>query len=478
MKLSSIAVFLPLLLVASCGGGGGGASGSDTSSSDAARTSAGHWNHVSVDASGVDHSASGGKEQLGPTKASRAMAIVHIAMFDAANATAGLRYTPYLLNEPAPGASVDAAIAQAAHDTLVAIFPSQRGTFDAQYATDISSIADGDAKQQGLAVGAKAAALILADRANDGSDASTQSTPYTFSNEPGKWRVDPINPGQTPLGQNWGKVRPFVLASAAQFRAPAPPDIGSTEYAEAYAEVFRLGGDGITTPTERTEDETDIGTYWAYDGTPTLCAPPRLYNQITMKIAADRGLTDNVDLTRLLALVNVAMADAGIASWDSKFAYNYWRPITGIRESDSGTGPTGKGDGNSLTLGDPTWTPLGAPASNLSANNFTPPFPSYVSGHATFGGALFQVLRDFFGTDQISFTFVSDELNGATVDHEGNVRPLKPRSYSSLSQAEEENGQSRIYLGIHWSFDKTEGIKMGNRVADYVFNNAFQPAGQ
>lgn len=474
MRVSSIGYLLCVGLLTACGGGSGSGDSSGNSSL-ASRTMAGHWNHVSIDASGFDHSAAGAKENLGPTKASRAMAIVHIAMFDGANAASGQKYHPYLLQDSAPGASVEAAIAQAAHDTLVALFPSQRSTFDQQYATDIAGLADGDAKQQGLALGAKAAALILADRAHDGSDAKTQSAAYTFSDEPGKWRSDPINPGQTPLGASWSKVRPFVMASSSQFRAAPPPALDTAAYAEAFAEVYRIGGDGITTPTERTADQTDAGLFWAYDGTPTLCAPPRLYNQLTMHIAGERGVTDNLELTRLLAIVNTAMADAGIASWDTKFVYNYWRPIAGIRESDPGTGPTGKGDGNAQTFGDPSWTPLGAPASNLVKNNFTPPFPAYVSGHATFGGALFQSLRNYFGTDAISFTFVSDELNGVTTDNEGNVRPLKPRSFSSLSEAEEENGQSRIYLGIHWSFDKTEGIKMGNQVADWVYSHAFQP---
>jgi hypothetical protein len=268
---------------------------------------------------------------------------------------------------------------------------------------------------------------------------------------------------------------PFVLASAAQFRAPGPPPLDSAEYALAYDEVQRLGGDGVTTPTERTEEQTFVGTFWAYDGTPSLCAPPRLYNQIAVRIADQMG-SGVVETARLLALVNVALGDAGIACWESKYFYRLWRPVTGIRESDPGTGPTGAGDGNAETIGDPLFTPLGAPASNLLGPNFTPPFPAYPSGHATFGGALFETLRRFYGTDDIPFTFVSDEWNGETLDNEGNVRPLRPRSFAALSEAEEENGQSRIYLGIHWSFDKTEGIAQGRAVAGYVVDHIFLPA--
>jgi hypothetical protein len=246
------------------------------------------------------------------------------------------------------------------------------------------------------------------------------------------------------------------------------------EYTLSYNEVQRVGGDGVTTPTLRTPSQTFIGAFWAYDGTPSLCAPPRLYNQIAVRIADQKRLR-TIELARLLALVNVAMAETGISVWESKYYYDFWRPITGIQESDPGTGPTGAGDGNPGTLGDATFSPLGAPASNLTGPNFTPPFPAYPSGHAGFGGALFQTLRRFFGTDRIPFIFVSDEFNGATRDNNGNVRPFMPRSFSSLSQAEEENGQSRIYLGIHWSFDKTQGIAQGRNVANYVFDHAFTP---
>ncbi|MCO6430999.1 MAG: phosphatase PAP2 family protein [Deltaproteobacteria bacterium] len=431
------------------------------------RTMAGHWNHVAINASGFDHTALGTKEQLGPVRSARAMAIVHIAIFDAVNAATGQRYEPYLLNETRPGASVDAAIAYASYETLSKLYPSQASDFAKELLTDLAGIPNDQAKEDGIHLGKEAARLILADRANDGSDALSQDEPYEFREGPGFWSIDPINPDQTPLGANWYKVRPFIIPSASVVRSKPFPALTSDEYAEAYAEVLRLGGDGKTTPTERTQDQTEAGIFWAYDGTPSLCAPPKLFNQIAMHIANQEGLTDVVELTRMLALVNVSMADAGLASWETKYHYNIWRPITAIRQ--------GHLDNNPNTPRIENWTPLGAPASNLSGPNFTPPFPAYVSGHATFGGAVFQTLRNILGTDNISFTFVSDEMNGITPGNDGVVRPKKPRSFKTLSQAEEENGQSRIYLGIHWSFDKTEGIKMGRTVANYILLNRFRP---
>lgn len=441
-----------------------------------------YWNEIAINASGLDHTpAAPGEnrifgEQLGPGRSSRAMAIVHIAIFETVNAIAG-NYRSYVNLSPAPsGTSMDAAIAQAAHDTLIVLYPSQTVSFDKVLAEDFGQIPDGHAKADGIDLGHRAAAAILALRANDGSQHSEPRIGVDFvaSGDPGKWRQDPISKIPLALGAHWGEVRPFVLTSPAQFRVPPPPALNSPEYASAFNEVKRLGGDDVVTPSERSEDQTIAGIYWAYDGTPSLCAPPRLYNQIAVHLA-DQRRSNVVELARLLALVNVAMADTGVAVWESKYFYQYWRPVTGVREADAGTGPTSAGDVNPATVGDPTFTPLGAPASNLNGPNFTPPFPAYPSGHAGFGGALFQTLRNFYGTDAISFTFVSDEFNGVTQDSDGQVRPLIRRSFSSLSEAEEENGQSRIYLGIHWAFDKTEGIAQGRRIADYVFRNAFMP---
>jgi hypothetical protein len=468
-----VAALVAAWLFAGCGGGFSGP----------ALEALRHWNGVAIDTSGLDHTpvAAGESrvfgEQLGPGRAAKAMAVVHIAIFEAVNAIAG-GYESYVGLAPAPsGTSMPAAIAQAAHDTLAALYPSHGGRLDDELDDFLSRILDGPPKEEGIELGAAAAAGILAMRSGDGSRHAEPlyGIDYVAGDEPGVWRQDPVSVHPLALGARWAEVSPFVLLSVSQFRAPAPPPMDGPEYASAYDEAQRLGGDGVTTPTERTEEQTFVGIFWAYDGTPSLCAPPRLYNQITTHIADQMG-SNAVETARLLALVNVAMADAGIAVWESKYFYRFWRPVTGIRESDPGTGPTGLGDGNPATVGDPGFTPLGAPATNTLGPNFTPPFPAYPSGHAGFGGALFETLRRFYGTDDIPFTFVSDEWNGVTLDPEGNPRPLRPRSFATLSEAEEENGQSRIYLGIHWAFDKTEGIAQGRAVAGYVFDNVFRPA--
>jgi hypothetical protein len=442
------------------------------------------WNSIAIDASGLDHTPSQPGEDrvfgeaVGPGRASRAIAIVHIAMFDALTSIHGgyRSYTGIGRNGNPELISSTAAVAQAAHDTLIAMFPSQQGIFARELEQSMREIPEDSARKDGRKVGAIAALKILEARAHDGSEypEPTMGDGFIPSDEPGKWRADPVSGGTLAMGAKWGLVKPFVLASSKQFRVPPPPALDSEEYAAAYEEVRRLGGDGVTTPTERSDEQTFIGIYWAYDGTPSLCAPPRLYNQIAKTIAQQMG-SDGLQTARLLALVNVAIAEAGIAVWESKFHYQFWRPVTGIRESDPGTGPTSAGDGNSATVGDPKFIPLGAPASNLNGPNFTPPFPAYPSGHAGFGGALFQILRRFYGTDDIKFTFVSDEYNGTTLDNLGVARQLHPRTFTSLSQAEEENGQSRIYLGIHWSFDKSEGITQGQQIADYVFDRLYRP---
>lgn len=434
------------------------------------------WNQRLLDAQVVDHTPGAGvpgaglRRNGGPTRAARAMAIVHAAMYDAVNAIEGT-HTPYVYTTAAPaGTSAEAAIIQAARDTLVALYPEQTASFDAALTTDLALLPNDQAKTDGIALGQATAAAVLAARVNDGDNSPSG---YIPSDQPGHWRSDPLNPGQTPYADYYGIVRPFVIANPADYAAPPLPPMTSAEYTASFNEVKAYGAKNSTV---RTEDQKQIGIYWGYDGAPGLGVPPRLYNQVARTLAEQQGNTQSQN-ARMFAMVNIAMIDGGIASWKAKYDYDFWRPVTGIREADPGTGPTGLGDGNDDTIGDVNWEPLGAPASNpqLSGNpqnppiNFTPPFPAYTSGHATFGAAMFRTLRNFYGRDDIAFTFVSDELNGITRDQDGSIRPRAPRSFTSFSQASYENAQSRIYLGIHWSFDRDEGIRQGNRIADAVY---------
>jgi hypothetical protein len=385
------------------------------------------------------------------------------AEFDAYNSIVPA-YTPYLTSVPgARGASIDAAVAQAGRDVLVSLYPKQQAEFDSALTTTLARVPDGFAERNGIRVGKIVAAALLAERQGDGSEVDV---PYSEHPGVGHWRPDPLHPDQKALTPGWGKVEPFALTRNDQFLAPPPPALTSIQYALAYAEVKSLGGDGVTTPTIRTPEQTQIGIFWGYDGSPGIGTPPRLYNQIARTIAEqmDNPVGENA---RLFALVNLAMADAGIESWRSKYDADFWRPVAGIR--------AGANDGNPFTRGDPNWAPLGAPASNNSGTNFTPPFPAYTSGHATFGAALFRTLARFYGRNNIAFTIGSDEFNGITLDQDGSVRPVVFRSYRSFSQAAQENALSRIYLGIHWRFDATEGIRQGNAIADYVFTHTLRP---
>jgi membrane-associated phospholipid phosphatase len=282
---------------------------------------------------------------------------------------------------------------------------------------------------------------MLAWRADDGSNADPV---YKVGTQPGQWRPTPPD-YSIAWGPAWGQVTPFAVPSASAFQPPPPPALNSPEYTSAYNEVMSVGAANSTT---RTADQTQVANFWAYDA--SVYGPPVvLYNEITQTIALQQhnSLEQNA---RLFALVDMALADAGISAWDAKYTYSFWRPVTAIQQGNS--------DGNPNTVGDPSWQPLGAPGDGIRPN-FTPPFPAYISGHATFGGALFQTLTDFYGTDNVSFSLTSDELPGVV------------RHYTSFSQAAQENGQSRIYLGLHWQFDKTNGIAVGDAIGNYVFQH-------
>jgi hypothetical protein len=437
------------------------------------------WNEIALDTSAIDHTPDPADpsrfgEQFGPPRSARAMAIIHIAMFDAVNAISK-RFVSYSGIPFVSGdVSLDRAIAQAAHDTLVALYPGQQARLDSIFSIDISNISGSPASvAAGAALGTHAAQAILALRQNDGSElpeptvmascSPGDNSCFLANKAPGKWQIDPISGLTVALGGNWPKVKPFVMTSADQFRPPPPPSLTSDAYKQAFKDVYRLGGDPAHgTNTSRTERQTFIAKFWSYDGTPAICAPPREYNMVTRTIAPQQKMLGVPDIARLFALVNVSLADAGIAAWDAKYFYQFWRPVTGIRNA-------------ALPLqADPTYYPLGAQDTNTAGPNFTPPFPSYTSGHATFGGALFEILRQFW-PDDTPFTFISDEWNGKNKDVDGMIRPLIPESFKSFSEAERENAESRIYMGIHWQFDADQGIILGTHVGDYVFQNAFRP---
>jgi hypothetical protein len=432
------------------------------------------WNEVLLKANAVDHS--GNSEQVGPVLTARAFAMVSTAMHDAYNSIHAIGTAGYHKARWTYGANSDAAVAQAAHDVLAALFPSQKGIFASELQETLARIPNGHGESAGRKIGAEVARKILAARANDPLDQFNDPS-YVGKSVPGFHNVDPLHPYQGFYGSGAAKLKPFVIDDVRQFGGRVLDDgtaagrlafLSSPEYTAAFQRVKDLGGDGVTTPTLRSEEQTVIGIYWGYDGRPGLGTPPRLYNQIVREIALQEGNSEGEN-ARLFALVNLAMADAGLASWGTKYEQNFWRPVLGVRGGDA--------DGNPQTNGDANWNPLGAPASNpeVPSSHFTPPFPAYTSGHATFGAAMFETLEKFYGRDDIGFSFVSDEFNGITRDSQGNVRPRIERHFTSFTQAKIENAESRIYLGIHWDFDASEGIKTGDAVAQAVYAKALRP---
>jgi membrane-associated phospholipid phosphatase len=369
-----------------------------------------------------------------PLLAARDLAIMQVAVYDSVNAIDG-SFTPYFAHVHAsPGASLAAAAAQAAHDTLTALFPAQVSTFDTTLATDLVGIPPGQAGQ-GSAVGHDVAGQILNSRSSDGSSAVV---PYTPGTNPGDWQPTP--PAFLPaLSPQWALVTPFAMTSGSQFRPPPPPALTSTAYATAFNEVKSLGRIDSTT---RTADQTQIALFWK-DAAGTAYAFGH-WNEIAEGVSVDQGL-GIVDDARLFALLNIATADALIACWDAKYTYNFWRPITAIQfAGDSAINPA--------TTSDPTWTPL----------IVTPNFPSYMSAHSTVSGAAAAVLTALFGPDY-SFTAGSDGLPGVT------------RSFTSFTAAAEEAGQSRIYGGIHYQFDNQAGLATGGALAQFVFQGFLGP---
>jgi hypothetical protein len=389
-----------------------------------------------------------------PLHESRLYAAMHVAIHDALNAI-NRRSRPYAFKtEAKPGASPDAAVATAARDVLVPLLQQLPAPFsdcvaangavatvDAAYAAALGAIPDGRAKRQGVALGQAAAAAILVRRAGDGSDTPLFDTAYPQGTQPGEYR---FTPGfDFAFAPGWADVTPFVLHDSAQFRPGPPYAVTAKRYTADFNEVKRLGGDDITTPSARTAEQTEIALFWVESA-------PLQWNRIARTVSADTGL-DRWQNARLFGLLNMALADGYIGSFDTKYhGYNYWRPITAIQTADT--------DGNPNTSADPTWTPL----------VLTPPIPDYDSAHSVEGGAAAQVLTRFFGTDRIGFTTCSLTLPaGSTCD---DASPIV-RSYTNFSQAREENGVSRILVGFHFRKAVDEGIdhgrQIGNRAVDY-----------
>jgi hypothetical protein len=435
------------------------------------------WNANAIEVNRISYSGNVVNDEIGPTRSSRALAIEHVAMFDAWNSI-HRQYTPYYVMAPrANGASDEAAVAQAAHDTLLAMYPSQQAFIDNALATSLALVPDNPTKTRGIEVGKFVAQAILAKRADDGSQIPGVYTPDGL---PGHHMADPLNPDQGFLTPAWGNVKPFGIPNVAAVPTPTVPAMTSQEYTDAFNQVKALGSD-LGQNTVRTTDETEIGLFWGYDVARGLGDPPRLYNQIARVIAEQEGNSVGEN-ARMFALMNIAMADAGIQCWGVKYRDIFWRPIVAIRRASE--------DGNPDTIADPNWAPLGAPRSNplpTESVNFTPPFPAYTSGHATFGGAAFKIMADFYGTDDINykipFDFISDEMNGVTRDIHAQIpdlvmnyiRDMKSRHYTSFSQAAAENASSRIFLGIHYRFDAIQGVCAGDRIADIDFDCLLRP---
>jgi hypothetical protein len=431
------------------------------------------WNKVSLDAAKQDFSTDAptaklDPEQPGPTRTSRALAIIHLAMYDAyAGVKIGKTYLTYCATEKPHSSDLrvaQIAVATAATRTLGALFSRQKATFLKLHQEFVSMLnADAASVEAGLVWGETVASRMLASRKQDGSDASDAYIPSPL---PGKHRPDPLNPTQGFLGPKWGEVTPFGIEDLIQ-KVPGtpPPTLHSHAYATDYNKVLALGG---SQGSKRTPCETTVGLYWAYDGARNLGVPPRLYNQVVRAIAEKAGSTEEQN-AKLFAMVNVAMADAGIQTWYEKYRYNVWRPVLGIREADKGWGPTGLGDGNCETKGDPYWLPLGAPRTNQpDATSVTPNFPAYPSGHATFGTTALRITQLFLNLSNcFKFEFVSDELDGVSVGEDGAIR-ARYKAEMSIAQAIEENVLSRVYLGVHWEFDGREGERNGNKIAELI----------
>ena len=384
----------------------------------------------------------------------RMYAMMHIAIHDALNAI-DRRSTPYAFNEDVHGpTSTRAAVAAAARDVLVSVIGQLQESptcvadgiaqVEADYEAALAAIRPGPAKQRGVRVGQAAAAAIIALREADGSEQPIADFAYPQGTAPGEWRFTPDVPFA--FAALWGQVTPFALTSGSHFR-PGPPDsVTSKRYTADFNEIKALGGDDITTPSARTPDQTEIGLFW-------IESSPLAWNRIARALSARKHF-DLWENARLFGLLNMAMADGYIGSWETKYHYKFWRPVTAIRLADT--------DGNPNTEADPLWTPL----------QLTYPMPDYDSGHAVQGGVAAEVLQRVLGTDDIRFKNCSYTLPAGQTC--ADPSPTL-RSYRSFSEAANENAVSRILIGIHFRRAVEVGIEHGRKIAARTVTHFMRP---
>jgi PAP2 superfamily len=377
-----------------------------------------------------------------PPVAVLSFAMVQGAVYDAVNAID--RHHRAYLAQPAAARSdsKDAAAATAAFRVLVALFPAQQSTLQPLYDSSLAAVEDRPrgAKAGGIATGEAAAQGMLSARADDG-----RFGPFTpmIGTTPGAWRPTP--PGFALDPAPWvGNVRPFLVGDVDTLRSHGPNALTSRAYARDFNEIKSVGSLHSTT---RTPDETDAAIFWQDH----LFG---LWNRVFRGLAAQQRL-DIADSARLFAIENLAAADAAIGCWRDKYRWNFWRPITAIREAAS--------DGNPATVADPTWTPLFDPSTPVAAPPalVTPPFPDHPSGHNCAAGAIVRTLQGFFGTDKIAFSATSNK--SATT-----------RTFRRFSDALEENINARVWAGIHFRTADVQGVELGEKVARYLHRHYFQ----
>jgi len=362
-----------------------------------------------------------------PYVAPRSFAMVHGAVYDAVNAIAGTPYEPYLIAPPARrGDSTEAAVAAASYRVLLSLFPAQAASLDQMYASALAVIPDGRAKSGGIAAGTRAASAMIAARAHDGAFADVS---WNVSTVPGQWRPTP--PTLAADGAWVGGVKPFAIRRGDQFRTSGPPALTSKAYARDLNEITAIGG---VTSTVRTADQTSAAIWW-HDR--------RLTEWEIKRQVADRQGLSTLQAARFFALAEIANADSLIACFNEKKFWNFWRPVTAVREAAA--------DGNPRTSPDPSWMPL----------LVTPPFPDYTSGHTCSTSTIMATMRAFFGRDDIPFSAYSADA-GTT------------RSFPSFSAALNEVIEARIWGGVHYRSADVQGARIGTGVAEYVLAHEFR----